>query len=275
MITQRVNVMLIDFHTHIFPTKIADMAIKVLKAGMLKEQGYCIEPQYDGTVDGLKAMMQKNNIDISVTLPIATRPKNTASINTFVKGITDSGIISFATVHPESDNYREELEQIAESGFKGIKLHPEFQHFYIDSKESVDILQTAEKLGLYVVIHAGADIGMPPPVHCTPKMLKNVLSYISGKYLIAAHLGGYGMWDDVEKYLCGTEIYMDTAFLSRIIDGEQLKRIIKSHGSDKILFGSDAPWENPADTVAMINSLGLDRAELDNIFYKNAQRILF
>lgn len=266
--------MLIDFHTHIFPTKIAAMAIKALKAGMIKEQGYCIEPQYDGTVDGLKAMMHRLKIDISVTLPIATKPKNADSINLFVKEITDGEIISFATVHPESGNYKEELKQIAESSFKGIKLHPEFQHFYIDSKESIGILQLAEKLGLYTVIHAGADIGMPPPVHCTPQMLKNVLSCISGKYLIAAHLGGYGMWNGVEKYLVGTDIYMDTAFLSKVIDREQYRRIIKNHGSEKILFGSDAPWENPADTVEMINSLGLDEDELDNIFYKNAQRIL-
>lgn len=266
--------MTVDFHTHIFPEKIASKALQSLKEGMKREQGYCIEPCFDGTPEDLKRLLEESGIDIAVTMPIATRVKSVDSINDFAKQISCEKIKSFATVHPLSENCTEQLKKIAEAGFKGIKIHPEFQSFYIDSKESINVIKTAEELDLYVTVHAGEDIGMPPPVHCTPERIKNVLSCVSGKNMIAAHLGGYKMWDDVEKYLVGTPIYMDTAFISRFIDKEQCRRIITRHGSEKVLFGSDAPWENPADTLKFILSLGLSQDETENITHRNAERLL-
>lgn len=125
-----------------------------------------------------------------------------------------------------------------------------------------------------VVIHAGSDIGFSGPVRCTPKKIHNVLGEVSGKNIIAAHLGGFDMWDDVMKYLVGTPIYMDTAFLSLFIDKKMYRDIIKEHGSDKILFGSDNPWENPADTLQALKELKLSDEEYENITFKNAKRLL-
>lgn len=82
------------------------------------------------------------------------------------------------------------------------------------------------------------------------------------------------MWDDVEKYLVGTPIIFDTAFIKDYISPEQAKHIIKTHGSKKILFGSDGPWENPKETLSFLLSLDLDKTHLDDITYKNAQKIL-
>ena len=118
------------------------------------------------------------------------------------------------------------------------------------------------------------DYGVPPPDMCTPLMLKHVLEEVSGKYLIAAHLGSMDMWDDVEKYLVGTDMYFDTAAISDIIDKDQYRRIIKNHGADKILFATDSPWEDVLETLAALNQLGLDEEELEKIKYKNALKIL-
>lgn len=266
--------MLIDFHTHIFPDKIAERTLDVLKAGVLKQEKVHSISYFDGTKSGLTDAMSKNGVDISITLPIATKPTQTESINSFANNVTDTKIISFASLHPANDDTDKILESIKEANFYGIKLHPEFQSFYVDSPECIKILKKTEKLGLYTVFHAGADIGLPPPVHSAPKNFKNALEYVSGKYIIAAHLGGWRMWDDVEKYLVGTQMYFDTAFIKDYISPEQALRIIKNHGSEKILFGSDNPWENPKDTLDFLNSLGLSRNELDNITYKNALKIL-
>ena len=82
------------------------------------------------------------------------------------------------------------------------------------------------------------------------------------------------MWDDVERYLVGTPVLLDTAFISRFISKEQVERIIKNHGSEKILFGSDSPWESPVMTKEFIDSLSVSDEENENIFCKNALRIL-
>lgn len=266
--------MLIDFHSHIFPERIASGAIRSLSDSIVSYQGVRHRHYARGTRDSLLSSMDRNGVDISVVLPIATKPTQTKSINEFAKNMRDERLVSFGSLHPEQDDWEYVLENLAEDGFKGIKLHPEYQSFYVDSKRSIDILKKAEDLGLFVTLHAGFDNGMPPPVHCQPDRLKNVLDYVSGKYIIAAHLGAFKNWDEVETHLVGTPVNFDTAYISEFISPEQCKRIIKNHGADKILFGSDSPWQSPANEYRFLLNLGLSDAENDMIFYKNALKIL-
>lgn len=110
---------------------------------------------------------------------------------------------------------------------------------------------------MYVTLHSGVDFGMEAPQHCTPERLHHVLQEVSGENIIAAHIGSYGYWDDVERYLVGTPVMMDTASVCEDIDPAQYKRIIQNHGADKVMFGTDSPWWTPGEAVAMLESLGL------------------
>lgn len=267
--------MLIDFHTHCFPDKIAERAVGVLQNNILKLQGSTFPARSDGTLGGLKSNMKKDGVDYSVVLPIATTPNQSDSINSFACEINGKdGIISFGSVHPLQDNWEEVLEEIKESGLLGIKLHPEYQGVYVTSDEIKRILVKCEKLGLYTVFHAGEDIGMPKPVHCMPECIRHMLDYVSGSKIIAAHMGGWNVWDDVEKYLVGTPVIFDTSFCAGFLDKDQFKRIVKNHGSDKIVFGTDQPWHRAAEETEYINSIGLSKEELESIYYKNAVRLL-
>lgn len=266
--------MLIDFHSHIFPERIAAGAMRSLSDSIVSYQGVRHRHYARGTQNSLLYSMDRCGVDLSVVLPIATKPTQTKSINEFAKNLRNERIVSFGSLHPEQDDWECVLENLAENGFKGIKLHPEYQSFYVDSKRSIEILKKAEELGLFVTLHTGYDNGMPPPAHCQPERLRNVLDYVSGKYIIAAHLGAFRNWDDVEKYLVGTLVNFDTAYISEFISSEQCKRIIRNHGADKILFGSDSPWQSPANEYKFILNLGLSDEENDKIFYKNAFKIL-
>ena len=266
--------MLIDFHTHTFPDKIAEKTITLLNQKIKDHFGYYLNPLTDGTVGCLDSVMDSQGVDLSVILPIATKATQTETIINASAQIRNSRLISFATIHPDNDNKAETLQRIKEMGFVGIKIHPDYQDSFIDSKENLEILQICEKLGLYTVIHAGIDGGFPPPHHALPERIKNTLEYISGEYLIAAHLGGFLSWDDVEKYLVGTTIYFDTSMTAGYIEPEQMRRIIVNHGSDKILFGSDCPWNSPSEILQLLESLSLPEADLDNIKYRNGAEIL-
>ena len=266
--------MLIDFHTHAFPDSIAPKTVAVLKKAMADHSGLDIEPFTDGTVGSLEKSAVHYGVDISVVLPIATKESQTEKINTFAKNISSPHTVSFASLYPYQADRIDVLKTIAEAGFAGIKLHPEYQEFFVDCAESIEIINEAEKLGLYVVLHTGEDGGYPPPYHCLPDRLAHALEYFSGKNVIAAHMGGFRAWDDVEKYLAGTEIYMDTAMITDFMPKAQCERIIKKHGADKILFGTDMPWDNPSDTLEYLTSLDLSSDELDKIKYKNAMKIL-
>ena len=266
--------MLIDFHTHIFPEAIASRVLETLSGNIFSITGNPQFPCTDGTVDGLRKSMAENNVDISVVLPIATKPSQTTSINIFAEKIMSDDVISFGSLHPLQEDWEYVLESLAEKGFKGIKLHPQYQQLRVDSPEVIRVLKKAEELKLYTTLHTGEDYGMPPPTNCTPQMLKNILNEVSGRYIIAAHLGSLGMWDDVEKYIVGTPYFLDTGAISGLIDKEQYRRIIKNHGVEKILFATDSPWEKVEDSLDAIEALGLTDEELDAIKYKNAKRIL-
>ncbi len=266
--------MLIDFHSHIFPDRIAAGALESLSNNILEYQGERFPHYTDGTLSGILKSMDENGVNLTLILPIATKPKQTPTINEFAKSIRSDRVASFGSLHPEQDDWEAVLEHLAEDGFKGIKLHPEYQSFFIDSPRAIEILKKAEALGLYTTLHCGYDYGMPPPAHCQPDRLVKVLDYVSGSKIIAAHLGAFMNWDEVEKHLVGTPINFDTAFISKYISPEQCTRIIKNHGADKILFGSDSPWQEPKTEYEFLLSLDLTDDEKDKIFYKNALKIL-
>ena len=143
--------MLTDFHTHIFPDKIADKTIKLLESN-IKEEYRPHKAELRGTLDALKQSMRENNVDISLVLPIATNVKQSTTINNFAASINGiDGIYSLGSLHPMQSDWESVLYDIKEKGLKGIKLHPEYQQFYIDSKESIQILKKCEELDLITI----------------------------------------------------------------------------------------------------------------------------
>ena len=265
--------MKIDFHTHIFPDALAERAVSSMQKGLQKVSGTALPVFSDATKSGLRSAMEKAGTDLSVVLPVATSAKQTDTINEFAKTVTDEKMISFGSVFPGADGSLKTLEKLAKEGFLGIKLHPEYQGAYIHSKEVIDIINKCYELGMTVVLHTGIDLGIPAPVHCTPSQMRSALNYFDGSNVVAAHLGGFMMWDDVEKYIVGTNLILDTSMLSRYITCEQCERIIRRHGFDKVVCGSDSPWEDLNDNREFLLKCGFldaEIAEMDN----TAKRLL-
>lgn len=265
---------MIDFHTHIFPDAVAPRALTALQAGAQRVEGKAVPPCTDGTLAGLLASMEHNGIDASVVLPIATKPSQTPSINRFATEVQSQQVISFYSLHPTQGDWEAVLDEIAAVGGRGIKLHPEFQFTDADSPEMLRILRKAADLQLIVVLHSGRDIGMPPPVHCTPEQLARALDAVPDVCVVAAHLGGWRMWDEVERYLVGRNLFLDTSFVVDYIAPEQYLRIIRNHGAERILFGSDNPWETPVHTLEGLQALSLTQDELRMITHENAAGLL-
>ena len=67
---------------------------------------------------------------------------------------------------------------------------------------------------------------------------------------------------------------IDTSYTAGFMDKAQFKRIVRNHGSDKVLFGTDNPWHRVKEEKEFIDSIGLEKIELENIYYKNAKRVL-
>lgn len=260
--------MFVDFHTHIFPDAIAKNAIPALET----KSG--VKAALDGTLADLLGSMKRNTIGQSVVCSIATSPEQFQPILEWSQQVASQQIIPLPSVHPESAQVQQELQTIFDGGFKGIKLHPYYQDFFLDEKRLLPLFEKTAELGLFVVMHCGYDIGFPEEERANPAQIKTLLHAVPGLKLVAAHLGAWKQWQEVADYLVGEDVYLDLAFVLDFIDRELAVDIIKSHPHDRILFGSDSPWEDQSTAIMKVRKLQLG-AELERlIFSKNGHGLL-
>ena len=268
--------MIIDFHTHISPDKIASAAISEL------ETNSGLKAATNGCIDGLLHSMETADVGTSVVMPVVTSPKQFDGINRFAYSINEGidvgnempKLISFGGRHPECDDYKGKLRFLKEMGFRGIKLHPDYQETFFNDISYKRIVSYATELGLLIMVHAGIDIGLPEPVHCTPDMSYEVIRETESENVILAHMGGWKQWEQVENLLAGANVYLDMAFIHEYISEEQFLRIVSMHGSDKILFATDSPWAKQNEAAMWLKNSLLTFDEKDNIFELNARRLL-
>ena len=280
--------MVIDIHTHTFPGHISAQTLQKL------QNASRTQPFTDGTNNGLTTSMSAAGVDLSVLLPVATNPKQVSRINDNAAALNErtgeTGLFSFGCIHPELDDIRGELSRIVSLGLKGIKLHPAYQSVAFDDPKYLRILDRCGELGLIVLTHAGIDIGLPEPVYCSPSIVLHALQEVGPLPLILAHMGGWRQWDEVEKLLADTPVYLDTAFSfgqitplpgtqwtdqeKVMMQESQFLRFVKKFGANRILFGTDSPWGDQSTDLHLIRSLPLPEAQKNSILGENARLLL-
>jgi len=278
-------IMIIDFHTHTFPDKIAERAIIGMQ-NMSHAAAFG-----SGTVTGLRQSMASAGIDCSVVLPVATNPAKLASMNDVsIAQNGKDGLVYFGAVHPLAENWKQELNRLASAGIRGIKIHPLYQGVDIDDIRYLRILDHAAGLGLIILMHAGWDIAYPQQVRCSPEMTARALRQVGPAKIVLAHMGGWKNWDQVEEHLLDTGCYLDTAISMGeivplepghytqqelpLLSQEAFCSLVRSFGADRILFGTDSPWACQKTEVNRIMRLPLTGEEKEKILYKNAKRLL-
>jgi len=280
--------MIIDFHTHTFPDTIAQTVIHKLS-------GVSHTPPFtDGTASGLRKSMKESGVDLSVIMPVATSPKQVVTINNSSVAMNEkteeTGLLSFGCIHPDYEDWKQELARIARLGLKGIKIHPVYQKTDLDDLRYLRILDKAGELGLVVLVHAGIDIGYPEENQASPDKILNAVRQTGPVKLIVAHMGGWKRWAEAEELLVNTHVFLDTAFSTGfvvskddgfyepedlvLLDESRFLRMVRSFGADRILFGTDSPWSSQRESVAWIQNLPLTTEEKESIFAGNAIRLL-
>lgn len=266
--------MVVDFHTHIFPEKIAAGTIAKL------ENIAHVSAFTDGREESLVASMKEAGVDLSVVLPVVTRPEQFGTVNEFAAQLNEKyqdkphRLLSFGGIHPDTLDFKRELRVIKNLGLKGIKLHPDYQNTYFDDIKYMRILDYASELGLVSVVHAGVDIGYPNHIRCTVKRIRRVIDEVAPEKMVLAHYGAFGLWDEVEQLVAGDNVYFDTAYTLGFIGEEQFHRILNKHGADKILFATDSPWSGQKESLDSLKQIVIQKQDLADILGNNAKKIL-
>ena len=287
--------MIIDFHTHTFPEKIAERAV-----ASLRSKSHTVSFS-DGTAGGLEARDDKAGIDLAVILPVATNPEQVAHVNDKAAALNEEQagrkaqkLLSFACIHPAMEDAAWELRRMKKLGFKGIKIHPVYQETSIDSLPFLKILDTCADQGLIAVTHGGWDIGFPGVRHCMPDQIRRAARTVDpeGKTLrlVVAHMGGWRCWEEVPELLADTSVYLDTSFSTgrfyplndgyydgtdvSMLDTDGFMELYRAFGPERILFGTDNPWSDASESLEFIRSLPLTEDEKDMILGKAAEKLL-
>lgn len=267
--------MVIDFHTHVFPEKIAAAAISSLeKTSGLTAFG-------DGTLSGKNGLvndMQSGGADFSVVLPVVTNIKQVQSVNDYIISIKDTpGIITFGGIHPDSPDCKGEIKRIKENGLKGIKIHPDFVRHFVDDKEMVNAVRCTAEEGLPILLHGGVDVSFPEYVRCTPERLLRLTQKVPEAVIICAHLCGYTHWDELKRYMwefADKNVYFDISTVLSVPEKRGLTEILSLCNPDRILFGTDFPWFDQAEEIKKLENLDITQEFKEKIKHLNAERLL-
>ncbi len=256
---------IIDSHCHIYPDRIA---LKAVASVDRFYDGLPTDP-WDGTVDTLVSSGKRASITNFVVHSVATAPTQVKSINRFIAGAMDASggaFIGLGALHPDSEDIRGDAEEIIALGLHGVKIHPDFQRFEVDSPRAFRLFETCIEFDLPVLVHTG-DFRYD---YSNPERTARVLKALPDLRMIGAHLGGWSVWDRAERLLCGFEnLTVDTSSSFHWLKKEKAGEIIRAFGPDRVLFGTDYPMWSQTWELDYLRSLGLTGEEEEKILWKN------
>lgn len=233
-----------------------------------------IKSYLDGRISSLLESMNAAGIDKSVICSIATRPRQFEPILQWSKEIRSQRIIPFPSVHPKDPNADKQIDEIRNSGFLGIKIHPYYQDITIDDPGLDTIYKSIVRNDLILVLHTGYDVAFQREERANPQQILHVLGRFPDLKLITTHVGGWFQWDQVEKYLLGKPIYMETSVSLEYLGPEKMKKILDNHDPDYLLFGTDSPWDDQKKAIHDIEKLVSGDELKEKFFFGNAERLL-
>jgi hypothetical protein len=280
--------LIVDFHAHAYsPEFIERIAARVARGGW----EHHLPPAavaagfrgptmvIEGSPRSLVEAMSSAGIDRATVMPVAYRPEWARDLNDWTLDACDGHpeLIPFASIHPDDPGWRVELARVLARGARGVKIHPELQlhrgSACLLEDSYLEVFEAVSQAGVPVVtctffreeVLAGSE-GVGP-------RLKSVVSMFPRLRLVAAHMGAMLNWA-ANHAIIGSSAYLDLAFVPNQIEDRELVRMIRAHGADRVLFGSDAPYAHPKDMLEGVLRLGLHDDELDALLWRNAADLI-
>ncbi len=261
----------IDFHTHVFPDEIAPRALKALS-----EHSGPYKPCTDGTLGGLLESMDRAGIGLSVVASIATKPGQAWPILEFSKRIKSSRIYPLVSFHPKNslDEVKRLIAEATEAGIKGVKLHPMYQDFSIDSEDMFPYYELLTREGFFVVFHTGYDIAFPGNLQASVERVARLAESFKDLEIVTTHTGGWRQWEKLNLLTELENVYTDISMTVTEIGPDSFSELLLNFPHNRIFFGTDSPWTDQEEMVDIVLKLPIPESLKDAILFKNASEFL-
>lgn len=265
--------MIIDAHTHIYPDHVAEKAVRTIVDNTKGR----VDAYTDGTFDNLLSSMDCAGVDLSIVLTVATTQEQGCGILKWLRQMTGRSkrILYFGSVHPYAPNNKYVISEMKSLGIQGLKFHPAYQGFPVDSKEAYKVFEEALHNDLLLYFHSGFDISMPESDYASIERFANLLKDFDNTKIILAHAGGDGEWNKILNLLGDKKCYYDTSFvLEKMMLNKQAIELYRKN-EDNFIFGTDSPWRDQKKYVDLIrNSDIFSQEQKEKLFYKNILKLV-
>ena len=261
--------MMIDSHCHIYPDEVAKKAVESIETFY----GQLPEKHPDGSVRTLIRTGRECGISRFVVHSVAVLPRHVKSVNHFIARQADSHpdiFTGLGSLHPDSETLEADFNELYALGLKGVKLHPDTQRFKADEPKAMRIYEMCQSSGLPVLVHTG-DSRFD---NSNPGRIANVLRQFPDLKFIGAHFGGWSVWDEARRLLPDfPNLIVDTSSSSYWFEPEKAVEMIRSYGSERVMFGTDYPYWTQQREIDFYQSLDLEQEEIEDIFWRTCTRL--
>jgi predicted TIM-barrel fold metal-dependent hydrolase len=245
--------MIIDFHTYVGRSIFAD--------GIESNE--------------LLETMDKSQVDAAVICPVKTVDAYFKSQNEYIARLQEENpgkFFGFARIDPNLGEKSIEIlkDAIENLKLKGLVLHPWEETFAINDKRVFPFMQIAEDYNIPVMI----ETGYPWLSHCL--QVGDLAARYKNVKIIMTHGGqidssGFSLTDADYVMKLYSNLIIDTA---GVYADELIENTASLLGSDRILFGSHAPWLNMQLELVRVKRTHIPEELKNKILYENACNIL-
>lgn len=250
----------------------------------------------EGTIAELLRIMDAVHIESAVVFsPFAHQLKEEAPTrNRWLAGEiqNNSRLIGFGTIDLTQTDLEDQVQEIFDLGFKGIKLHPAAQKVSIVSPECRRVYEISQRLGLFLTFHTGIHWHKIRDYH--PLLFDEIAEDFPELRMSLEHLGGYHFLTDALAVITNNSRRDGDRRVSHLYGGltsvfhpekdrywyftvEKLKEIVHQVGAHQLIFGLDFPFKREAElrhSLHIIDQLGLSPEEKQQVLGGNVRKVL-
>ena len=282
--------MIIDAHVHDFSSKIVANVTK--KEEMAKF--LCLETKEAKERVGLASLLQRMkvcNIDSALLLPTApARIVEKVNSEFIKKAEQNKHLYTACTLHPEFENIGKELKKLSENNIKAIKLCSFSQGFTLNSKKTFNLFNliqnfnTEQNYSFFVILdtftQAHKYFGTDPENTTSPELIQTLVKRFPGINFVAAHMAGLAdSFKNIKKHILKYDnLFLDTSNATHTLSQVEFVELLKTHGPERIIFGTDWPWFDFKQEYELVETLskkaGFSKAQKEMVFGKNIYNLL-
>ncbi|MCC7349672.1 MAG: amidohydrolase [Phycisphaerales bacterium] len=251
----------------------------------------------EGTIDRLLRLLESCGIDRAVCFAPFPHQwgQREGNPNQWLAGElkTRPNLVGFGTLMPDEKTARQQVQEVVDLGFKGLKLHPQSQNFEILSPAGLAMYQSAQEAGLFVTFHCGVHAHRMKGMAVTD--FDEVAHRFPALRFSLEHVGGYHFfnealavlfnntpppWNPGENRLYAGLSSVFTQHQNRFwyLSPQQIMELIAQVGIDQMIFGLDFPFNRERETMIALETirtkLGLSLEDQRKVLGGNLRRVL-